>query len=87
MAGGLVLFLVLAAGVSRFFSVSCRDTADCVTLAELHRGAALPEALHLYDREGTPMADVAGPFRRSLSAEEIPDVVRDAFVAVEDRRF
>jgi len=87
VAGGLVVLYVLALAVSKAFSVSCGDASGCVTLAELREGAALPEALHLYDREGTPLADVAGPSRRSLTHEEIPDFVREAFVAVEDRRF
>jgi penicillin-binding protein 1A len=87
LAGGLSLLLLLGFAVSRLFSVSCGDTAECVTLSELRRGEPPPEAMHLYDRDGTPMADVAGPLRRSLSREQIPDLLREAFVAVEDRRF
>ncbi len=80
---GLIAFVALA----RTFSVSCPDRSACVTLDELRRGAALPEALHLYDRDGALFAEVGGPIRRALSAEEIPDLLEDAFVAVEDRRF
>jgi penicillin-binding protein 1A len=69
------------------FSVSCRGAAQCVTLRELRRGARLPEATRLYDSDGGLMAEVAGPLRHSLQANEIPKRVADAFVAVEDRRF
>ena len=86
--GGAAAFGLSAAfAVSRAFSVSCPDEAACVTLGELRRGAALPEALRIYDRNGDLMAEVAGPLRRALPRERIPDLLADAFVAVEDRRF
>lgn len=87
-AGGVATVLTfVAVGLSRFSSVPCADTSECVTIAELVDGASLPEAAHLYDREGGVIADVAGPFRRTLASEDIPDLIRDAFVAVEDRRY
>ena len=58
-----------------------------MTVRDLERGAPLPEALHLYDRDGVLFAEVAGPLRRSLPREQIPDLVANAFVAIEDRRF
>ena len=73
--------------VSRALSVSCPDEAACVTLSELRRGAPLPEALRIYDRHGALMAEVAGPRRRALPREGIPDLVAEAFITVEDRRF
>lgn len=73
--------------LSRAFSVACPDDAPCVTLAELRDGAPLPEALRVYDRDGELLAEVAGPRRRALPAESIPDLVSGAFVAVEDKRF
>jgi len=82
-----VLGLAGLVAVSRTFSVSCVPDAPCVTLADLERGAPLPEALRIYDRRGTLLAEVAGPLRRSLAPEEIPPLLADAFVAVEDRRF
>ena len=86
--GGAVAFSLLAlVMVSRAFSVSCPDEAACVTLSDLRRGAALPEALRIYDRNGALMAEVAGPRRRALPRERIPDLVAASFVAVEDRRF
>lgn len=87
----LVLFVGLAllcwVAVIRTFSVSCASDEVCLTLAELEEGVPLPEAIELVDRNGETLAEVAGPLRRSLDAEEIPELVRDAFVAVEDRRF
>jgi membrane peptidoglycan carboxypeptidase len=76
----MVLFL-------RAFSVSCEPDVPCVTLAELRRGAPLPEAIHIYDRWGAPLADVAGPRRRALPEDRIPERLAAAWVAVEDRRF
>lgn len=82
--------LVVGAGVlslSRSFSVSCPDEAACVTLAELIDGAPLPEALRIYDRRGELIAEVAGPLRHSVPADEMPDLLADAYVSVEDQRF
>lgn len=85
-AGTLTLVLAVLA-VGRAFSASCDPTTPCVTLAQLKEGAPLPEAMHLLDRFGEPLADVAGPRRYALPEEHIPDRVAAAWVAVEDRRF
>jgi len=67
--------------------VTCGRTPDCVSLRDLRAGARLPEAVRIYDAGGGLMAEVAGPLRHSLESDEIPELVADAFVAVEDRRF
>lgn len=81
------LATVSTVAVTRTFTVSCPEGSACVTLEELANGAPLPEAIEILDREGAIMAEVAGPLRRSLETERISKLVRDAFVAVEDRRF
>ncbi|MDZ7778722.1 MAG: transglycosylase domain-containing protein [Gemmatimonadota bacterium] len=83
----LGLVLIGWVTVTRTFSVSCAPEEACLTLTELEAGEPLPEAIELVGRDGSTLAEVAGPLRRSLDAEEIPELVRDAFVAVEDRRF
>ncbi len=83
-----VAALVLAAVVLvRAFSVSCKPDVPCVTLKELRQGAALPEAIHIYDRDGALLADVAGPRRRAIPDELMPERLKASWVAVEDRRF
>jgi penicillin-binding protein 1A len=72
---------------SSALSVSCDDQPACVTLSELHDGASLPEAIHIFDRTGAPLAHVAGPLRMALPEERYPEQIAAAFVAVEDRRF
>ncbi len=47
----------------------------------------LPEAAHIYARDGRLLAEVAGPRRRALPSDRIPDLVKRSFVAIEDRRF
>ncbi len=81
-----VVVLALA-WVIRGFSVTCAPDVPCVTLQELAAGTPLPEAIELLDREGETLAEVAGPLRRALPDSVIPERVRKAFVAVEDRRF
>jgi len=82
-----VAALVAMLSFLRAFSVSCEPDVPCVTLAELRHGAPLPEAIHIYDRRGAPLADVAGPRRRALPEDRIPERLAAAWVAVEDRRF
>lgn len=84
---GVVVLVLGTFALSRIFSVSCTAEEPCVTLAELQAGEDLPEALRIYDRAGELMAEVAGPRRRALSEEAMPDLLAEAFVTVEDRRF
>jgi penicillin-binding protein 1A len=87
LAGAVVSCFVLLLAISRAFSVSCPAEATCVSLGDLRDGVPLPEALRIYDRHGSLIAEVAGPRRRALPRERIPELVAKAFVAVEDRRF
>ena len=87
LAAALLLLVTAWWSVSRAFSVHCPAEAPCVTLDELRAGAELPEALRIYDRRGELVAEVAGPRRVALEPEEIPELLSDAFVTVEDRRF
>lgn len=75
-------------GTSRALTISCPlDSTSCLTLEELREGASLPQAARIYDREGTLMAEVGGPRRRSVALEQVPERLAQAFVTVEDRRF
>lgn len=91
--GLTALGLLVAVGgiglvLERSLSLDCGDAGPgCVAFEDLADGAPLPEAIHIHDRHGQVMADVAGPRRRTLAYHEIPDRVAEAFVAVEDRRF
>lgn len=85
--GASIVLVVALTLITGWFSVSCAPDVPCVTLASLRSGAPLPEAIHLYDRWDQPLADVAGPLRRALPSERIPERLADAWVAVEDRRF
>jgi penicillin-binding protein 1A len=85
-----VALLLLCAGLfglHRVFSISCGVDPACLTLVDLRDGVPLPQALGIYDAKGRLLAEVAGPLRRTLGPEEIPDLLADAFVAIEDRRF
>ena len=84
---GVCVGLASYAALSRALSVSCPLDAACVTLDELRGGAELPEAFHIYDREGALFAEVGGPLREALPPERIPALLANAYVAVEDRRF
>lgn len=88
VVGGIFVFALLGLRtLSVAFSVSCPPESACVTLAELRSGVPLPEALRIHDRHGQLMAEVAGPLRRALPEDQIPERLAEAFVAVEDRRF
>jgi len=86
-AGAVALVAVGVWATARVFSVSCGDDTPCLTVTDLAKGAPLPEAVHVFDRFGAPLADVAGPMRIALQEEDIPPRLAAAFVAVEDRRF
>ena len=46
-----------------------------------------PESSHIYDRNGTLIADVGTQIRENITYNEISESVIDAFLAVEDSRF
>lgn len=46
-----------------------------------------PEASHIYARDGSLIADLSPQRRTVVELERIPEIVRDGFIAVEDRRF
>lgn len=89
-AGGVGLVLLLGVGVlavDRHFSISCAADVPCVTIDQLAAGEGLPEAIRIHDRNGALFAEVAGPRRHALTHDEIPALLAEAFVLVEDRRF
>ena len=83
----LVALLAAAFAVDRTFTVSCGGDPGCLSIAELRAGAPLPHPTTVLDAEGRRIAQVGGPRRTPLDTEEIPELLADAFVAVEDRRF
>lgn len=90
VAAGIGVLLLAVLGVvalDRHFSIHCPDTVPCVTIDDLASGAGLPEAIRIHDRNDRLFAEVAGPRRHALTQEEIPELLADAFVLVEDRRF
>ncbi|MDX1567137.1 MAG: transglycosylase domain-containing protein [Longimicrobiales bacterium] len=86
LAGAVVLAgtLLLAVGY-RFVTPVCADDA-CPSLAEIDDYRP-PEPPHVFDRNGKLAGHLPGRRRIVLESGEIPDLVRDAYVAVEDRRF
>ena len=45
------------------------------------------ESSHIYDRNGTLIADVGTQLRENVTYDEISEAVIDAFLAVEDSRY
>src|SRR3990170_7243066 len=76
----VVALLVFALGAS---------ACDLPTLREARsEAAALPETTFLYAADGTLITRLhAGEDRVVVGSRRIPDVVRDAVVAIEDQRF
>ena len=58
----------------------------CPSIADL-RSYRAPEATRVFARDGSLVADLSLHRRIALDIEEIPPMVREGFVAVEDQRF
>ena len=83
-AGVIALLCLVALLVGAFFLL---DVPHWQRL-DISRLTELPEATVLYDRSSAPLMRLyASENRRSLTADEIPERVRQAFVAIEDARF
>ena len=75
--------------VGLFVLVLAATACDLPTLREARKQAdALPETSFLYAADGTLITRLhAGEDRVSIRSSKIPEVVRDAVIAVEDQRF
>ncbi len=81
IAAALVLVFVVSAVV-----LPLTVAQDCPSIASI-ADYTPPQATRVYALDGSRLADLS-PDRRVLVAyEQIPPIVRDGFVAVEDRRF
>ncbi len=71
--------------VAAFYNDALKDLPDVGKL----KGMRLPQMSLLLDRKGAPFAELYRDNHRRLSVPiaEIPPIVRNAFIAVEDRRF
>jgi len=86
-----VIFAFVTLGVAGvgaaylFLTPSCA-AEGCPLLSEIEEYRA-PEPPLLYDRHGRLVGALPGPRRVGVSLDEVPEIVREGFVAVEDRRF
>jgi penicillin-binding protein 1A len=81
--------LVIAAALS-LFAGAYVSVARTLPSVELAGRIASPQATRIYDASPTPvlLAELHGPDSRDvLAAEDIPQVMRDAVVAIEEPRF
>lgn len=56
---------------------------DIETLARFE----FPAVGRVYDANGQPLIEIAREYRRNIKYEEIPPIVRDAIIAIEDKNF
>lgn len=91
LAAGLAVTPLLLLGVAGMTDARpdapCAGEPGCLTVERLARDAVLDEAYHIHDRHGDALAMVGGTTRRWTPMDSIPARVRDAWIAVEDRRF
>jgi penicillin-binding protein 1A len=71
--------------VAAFYNDALKDLPDIHKL----KGMRLPQMSVLLDRKGQPFAEIYQESHRRISVPiaEIPPIVREAFIAVEDKRF
>lgn len=83
-AGVAVLFLASSTWLT--LSVTGVTGPGCPSVADL-RSYRPPEATRLFAMDGSVVADLSPQRRTVLTLEEIPPMLREGFLAVEDRRF
>src|SRR5690606_5533964 len=81
----VTLAVVLGARGARFLTPDC-ESEGCPRLRAL-REYTPPEAARIHDETGSFVGQLHGPRRIVVPLEAIPEVVREGYVAVEDRRF
>jgi 1A family penicillin-binding protein len=84
-----LLALVVGTGIGlaggHFLTPRCGDEG-CPEIGSLE-GYRPPEPAKIYDADGELAGQLQGPRRIVVSLDSIPVIVRDGYVAVEDRRF
>lgn len=83
---GVLALVLLAGGVWAALWISGVAGDGCPSVADL-RTYRPPEATRVFAADGSLVADLSPQRRVVLEIEEIPPVLREAMVAVEDRRF
>ncbi|RIY37932.1 penicillin-binding protein 1A [Psittacicella gerlachiana] len=79
---GLTLGTIGVAGLIGFYSYLSTDLPDVKSFTP-----TFSEPLRVYDRNGDLIASYGSERRITLTYDEFPKVLRDAVVAIEDRRF
>ncbi len=78
----LILFVLGVVGGAVTFAVMVSD-APSLDESKLKT----PYSSTIYDKNGKEIAEVGAEKRTYVSIDEIPDVVKEAFIATEDARF
>jgi len=79
---GVIIFSVVALGVYTIVAIAQTPDFDTDMILEQKQSSIV------YDKEGKPIAQLhASENRLLVEFEDIPPIVRDTFVAVEDKRF
>lgn len=82
----ILLFLVLLAGIVAIWIVSILKELPPVDFDDLT--TSIPQTSYILDAEGNPIDEVdPSVFSENISVEQVPDHVKQAFLAVEDRSF
>lgn len=77
--------LLLGFGGMWYLSPQCEDEG-CPPVDRL-RSYRPPEPPQIYDADGELAGQLSGPRRVVVDMEEVPEIVREGYIAVEDRRF
>lgn len=81
-----ILAASLLIGVLGMAGVAYTAEQDCPSVAALTEYSP-PQATRVFAADGSRLADLSPERRTLVGLEDIPAIVRDGFVAVEDRRF
>lgn len=82
----ILFLLVLLAGIVAIWIVSILKDLPPVDFNDLT--TSIPQTSYVLDAEGNPIDEVdPSVFSENISVDHVPDHVKEAFLAVEDRRF
>jgi len=82
----VALFALLLAGISFLYGIFIAVASDLPQLEDRYQFTHAKNS-YLLDEHGRPLAVLSMQHRILLSANQIPRIVKDAVIAVEDRRF
>ncbi|OGS58093.1 MAG: hypothetical protein A2Y19_06030 [Firmicutes bacterium GWE2_51_13] len=83
IVASIVVLAIVGTSVAGYYLYSVIQTAPTLNIEDFES----PESSQIFDSEGVLIADIGEELRENITYADLPQVVIDAFISIEDSRF